>query len=530
MVKPWTCVTPAILCLAFAHACMADPSPDTLAPNEVSAVPIPAGQIEAAIGKLDALAQDLMDKTGIPGMSVAVVRDGETAYAKGFGVRKAGEEAAVDADTVFQLASLSKSVGATVVAHQVGIKAAGWDQPVARYMPWFALSDPWVTHNLTVADLYSHRSGLPDHAGDDLEDLGYGQRQILERLRFLPLDPFRSTYAYTNFGVTAAAEAVALAAGTDWATLSEQAMYGPLQMTSTSSRFQDFERRPNRAYGHVKTGGVYRAKYQRQPDAQSPAGGVSASANDMAKWLAMLLGGGTVQGREIVARAALLDAITPQMISAPAASPIARVGTYGYGFNVGVQPSGRTEISHSGAFALGASTAFAVIPSAGIGIVVLSNAAPIGVPETLIAQFTDLVQFGAITRDWRAAYGQVFAHFADPSGKLAGKTPPAHPAAAQAPDVYSGRYGNDYFGDAGVLAEESGLVLTLGLSQKRYPLRHWDGNRFVIDMQGENANEGSISAVDFVVGEGGAACSLRVELLDENGLGTFVRAAGRTGN
>ena len=80
-------------------------------------------------------------------------------------------------------------------------------------LPWFALSDPAVTPMVTVGDMYSHRSGLPDHAGDMLEDLGYDRRHVLEQLRQLPLDPFRISYAYTNFGLTAGAEAVAVRAG-----------------------------------------------------------------------------------------------------------------------------------------------------------------------------------------------------------------------------------------------------------------------------------------------------------------------------
>jgi CubicO group peptidase (beta-lactamase class C family) len=149
---------------------------------------------------------------------------------------------------------MSKSLGASVFAHQVGTGRIAWETPVVNHLPWLSLSDPWITTHLTIGDLYAHRSGLPEHAGDDLEDLGYDRRQVLERLRFLPLDPFRSTYAYTNFGITAAAEAVAVAAGTDWAALSEQVLYGPLGMRSTSSRFSDYIGRPNRAFPHVKTG------------------------------------------------------------------------------------------------------------------------------------------------------------------------------------------------------------------------------------------------------------------------------------
>jgi CubicO group peptidase (beta-lactamase class C family) len=143
------------------------------APNEVSGVDIREGRINDAIGKLDGLVADLMRSSGIPGMAVAVVHGGKAMYAKGFGVRDVRSGDKVDADRVFQLASLSKPVGATVVAHEVTDKAVDWSTPVSTTLPWFALSDPYVTHNVTIADLYSHRSGLPDHAGDPLEDLGY---------------------------------------------------------------------------------------------------------------------------------------------------------------------------------------------------------------------------------------------------------------------------------------------------------------------------------------------------------------------
>mgnify|MGYP001810257128 CR=1 FL=1 len=222
-------------------------------PPEVAGVPIPDGQIDRALEQLDTLAAAIMKTSGIPGMAVAVVRDGRAVYAKGFGIRKAGAPEAVNADTVFQIASLSKPVTATIVARQVQAGIVGWDTPVAKHLPWFKLKDPWVTTHMTIGDLLSHRSGLPDHAGDTLEDLGFDRRQVLERLRLLPLAPFRISYAYTNFGFTAGAEATAVASGKDWATLSEDALFKPLGMTSTSARFADFEKRSNRAFGHVKT-------------------------------------------------------------------------------------------------------------------------------------------------------------------------------------------------------------------------------------------------------------------------------------
>src|ERR1700758_5562648 len=397
-------------------------------PNEVSGVQIPGGRIDDAVARIDGLVGDLMKSTGIPGMAVAVVHGGKTVYTKGFGVRDAtrggGQDNKVDADTVFQLASVSKSVGATVVAHEVSDNIIAWDTPVASKLPWFGLDDSYVTGHLTIADLYSHRSGLPDHAGDKLEDLGYDRRQVPERLKRLPLAPFRISYAYTNFGVTAAAEAVASAAGKPWEDLSDEVLYHPLGMASTSSQFADFTARPNHAVNHVKVGDKWEPRFQRDPDPQSAAGGVSSSVNDMARWLIMLLGNGTYNGQRLASPEALLPATTAQAVSAPATTPKARSGFYGYGFNVSVTSSGRTEYSHSGAFSLGAATNFVVMPSEDVGIIALTNAAPIGVPETLTAEFVDLVQYGKIREDWATLYRQAMGSMNNPEGSLVGKQPP----------------------------------------------------------------------------------------------------------
>ncbi len=183
-------------------------------------------------------------------------------------------------------------------------------------LPWFALSDPAATRMVTVGDLYSHRSGLPDHAGgDQLEDLGYDRRYILERLRQLPLAPFRISYAYTNFGLTAAAEAVAVAAGKSWEDLSAEVLYRPLGMASTSSRFADYEARADKAVGHIRIDGTYKPLYQRNADPEAPAGGgVSSSVNDLTHWLTMMLAnGGAYNGQQIVdPPAALLPAVSPR--------------------------------------------------------------------------------------------------------------------------------------------------------------------------------------------------------------------------
>ena len=498
------------------------PSLADTSPPQTAGVPIPDGQIDKAVASLDAIASDVMKRSGIPGMAVAVVRDGKTVYAKGFGVRKIGWSQSIDADTVFQIASLSKSIAASVVAHEVGTGTVNWDTPVVAHLPWFKLMDPWVTQHVTIADMFSHRSGLPSHAGDDLEDLGYDRRTVLERLRLLPLHSFRDIYAYTNFGLTAAAEAVAAASGKDWESLSEDVLYRPLGMSATSSRFADFEKQSNRAFGHVKVGEAFQPKYQRLPDAQSPAGGVNSSANDLARWMALVLQNGKFEGRQIIPADALLPAVTGEVISTHSSAIDARPSFYGYGFGVGITPAGRTMISHSGAFALGAGTHYAMIPSAGVGIVVLTNAGPSGAAEALGACFTDLVQFGMVTRDWFAAYTAMMAGLTAPTGDLVGKSPPATPVPPAKLSSYGGTYANPYFGNAEIVEVSGHLELKIGLSGAPYTLTHWDGDVFSVSPSSENQTDGSLSSVTFkrASKEPGR---LTLEYLDGNGLGSFLR-------
>ena len=513
----------ATLVPAQAVPVRAEASGGLVPPPQYSAVPAPREQIEKAIEKLDDVARDVLGASKIPGLAVAVVWEGKTVYMKGHGVRRAGEPAPVDADTVFLLASLSKSIGATVVARQVAAGKISWATPVAGPLPWFTLGDLWISKHVTIGDLYGHRSGLPDHAGDDLEDLGYDRRTILERLRHLPLAPFRANYAYTNFGLTAAAEAVAMAAGVDWETLSETTLYRPIEMLSTSSRHADFLKRTNRAIPHIPGATGFEPVELRQPDAQSPAGGVSSNVRDMANWLALILANGRHNGSDFIAKDALLPAISPQVISSHPYAADARASTYGFGFGVNVQSSGRVAISHSGAFSLGAGTTFTILPSLDIGIVVLTNASPIGAAEAIASTFADLVQLGEPSRDWFTAYNTAMAPLMRPVGSLAGKLPPENRKPPRALTAYVGQYENSYFGKARVELRGGRLVLVLGPRDHAEPLEPWDGDDFVYRPFNENAPKGSVSRVSFKTFRDGGMGSVTIELLNENGLGEFSR-------
>ncbi|HEV8002284.1 MAG TPA: serine hydrolase domain-containing protein [Planctomycetaceae bacterium] len=154
-------------------------------------------RIQSALHKVEDLANETL-RTGIPGIAIAVVHHDQVVYIRGFGVREAGHPERIDADTVFQLASVSKPITSTVLAALVGEGRIGWDDRVIDHDHSFRMFDPFVTRELRLRDLLCHRSGLPDHWGDLIEDLGYGRDEVLRRARFQPpASSFRAQYAYT---------------------------------------------------------------------------------------------------------------------------------------------------------------------------------------------------------------------------------------------------------------------------------------------------------------------------------------------
>ncbi|TSA85530.1 serine hydrolase [Deinococcus detaillensis] len=487
------------------------------------AAEITPARLSAALAQLDTLTPSVLQKSGVPGVAIVVVYNDQVVYMKGFGVREAGRPDAVDPDTVFQLASMSKPIASTIVSSLVSDGTVGWNDPAASHMPQLQMFDPWVTRQVTIADLFSHRSGLPGGAGDDLESVGFGRTEILRRLRFLePASSLRSAYAYSNFGLTAGAQAAAQAAGKAWEDLAAQRLYQPLGMRNTSSRYADYAAASNRAVLHVWEQGRWAPTFKRQPDAQSPAGGVSSTARDLAQWMRLELGNGMVDGRRLIAADALAQTHQPMIARGP--NPVTGdTSFYGLGWNVDIDARGRVHWTHAGAFSQGAQTVVNLLPAEHLGITVLTNAFPSGVPDGLVNSFYDVALNGSLTQDWVAlwtkAYDGLTASFA--SVGAAYVTGPTAPLPALPLGAYAGTYTNDYFGLLEITQENDHLILQLGPQHKSFHLTHFDQNIFTYLPEPEPP--AALGGVTFTVGPDRLAQSVVLENYNGDGQGTFTR-------
>jgi hypothetical protein len=234
------------------------------------------------------------------------------------------------------------------------------------------------------------------------------------------------------------------------------------------------------------------------------------------------LANGKFEGKTLVNEKALIEARRPHMLTGY--NPFTGVPTfYGLGWNVGYDDNGRLSLNHSGGFALGAATYVHLLPGEQLGIVVLTNAYPIGFAEALGTTFIDLALNGRSTQDWFAIYKKVFSNPA-----VLGLTPgfdyakaPASPAAALKPEAYTGAYHNDFFGEVSVSEQHDALALIIGPRNKSFPLQHYDRDTFTYQTEGENAV--GLSGVTFTIGPDGKATEMTVENLNIRGEGTFKR-------
>jgi CubicO group peptidase (beta-lactamase class C family) len=490
------------------------------------AEPVSREKVLAALPRLEAMAQQAVSDRAVPGLAIAIVHQDEVVYAKGFGLREVGKPDAVDADTVFQLASMSKPISATVVAALVSAGIVDWDSRIADIDPEFRLHGAYPSAEVTIRDLFAHRSGLPGTAGNDLEAIGFDRGEVMHRLRLVPpSSSFRAGYAYSNAGLTAGALAAARPTGKSWEDVSNEWLFRPLGMSMTSSRYADFVSRSNRAALHVDFGSGWTAAIKRDADVQAPAGGTSSTVRDLAQWMRLELANGKFGGETRIDAGAL--AATHEPLMARGNNPVtAAASFYGLGWTVDFGRHGLAW-GHAGAFSVGGRSLVQLYPEAQLGIVVLANAFPTGAPEGLADSYFDLVFDGAISKDWTTAWDAAYRGLFGPAIEAAKATyakPPADATPALPPAAYAGRYRNAYVGEASVVSENGAIELRLGPDgSHRYPMKHFDRDLFLVFPDPEMPD--TPSTVRFTVGPDAVADAVTISFLDDNGLGRLTRSA-----
>ncbi|MBL8266017.1 serine hydrolase domain-containing protein, partial [Steroidobacter sp.] len=240
---------------------------------------------------IDEQVERVMAELQIPGAALGVIVDGKVILARGYGRREVGSASRVTADTVFSIASMSKSFTSAVLATLVEEGKLDWDRPVRQYLPQFEMYDPAVTQQLTARDLLTHRTGMPRH--DFLRFSTHLQpAELVARLRYLPPNrPFRDGYQYSNIMYAVAGYVAGEVAGTNWNELVRVRLFEPLAMHNSTTSVTESLRRADHAIPHLREQGKVRTIpfYDHMKFGVAPGGAIGSSANDMLKYLQLYL-------------------------------------------------------------------------------------------------------------------------------------------------------------------------------------------------------------------------------------------------
>jgi CubicO group peptidase (beta-lactamase class C family) len=433
--------------------------------------PVPA----AEPADLDRFVERVREEYATPGVALAVVKDDKVLVQRGYGVRRYGGSEAVDEDTLFQIASCTKSFTAAALATQVDDGKLSWDDPVIDHLPEFTLHDLYATRMVTPRDLLAHRSGLPAFTGDLLERFGYSREEILHRMRYLrPGGGLRERANYSNPGYLAAGMLAARVGRTSWDDLVQQRLFRPLGMTHSGTSSRDRTGCDNVAEAHFPAaGGQARVIPWENHDTMGPAGGITSTAADMARWVRMLLNDGKLDGKQVLSPGAVREMFKPAMVSAPTFAEMAPVDEHcGFSFTMGwdrYDYQGCEVIEKAGARA-GMRAVVTLVPEKKFGVVVLANMNLTVAPEAIRAYLLE----AHVARARGDVQGKIreaarsLHEILTPAPVTVGKgAPPSLPL-----EKYTGTYENRLYGKLGVKLAEGQLRWEAGPAHYGGPLPH----------------------------------------------------------
>jgi CubicO group peptidase (beta-lactamase class C family) len=448
----------------------------------------PAHADEGPFKGLDDYIDQAIKEWEVPGLALAVVKDDRVVLSKGYGVRKLGETNPVDADTVFAIGSISKSFTAAALGLLVDEGKIKWNDPVSKHMPSFQLHDPYVSKEMTIRDLLSHRSGLNRH-----ELLWYGsslsRAQILERLRLIKPDwSFRSQFGYQNMMYLAAGELIPAVTRKSWDEFIEERFFKPLGMIESNTSITLLRRSRNVATPHHKVEDKVERIRWRNIDNIGGAGSINSNVLDMAQWVRLHLNDGKWDKKQLLSSAVVNEMRTPQTVirlEGPTAklNPHSHLAAYGLGWMI--QDYRDRKLVHHGGGIDGMTAQLAFIPEEKLGLVILSNRSGSLLPTALTYRIFDAF-LKAPQRDWSAEYLKLIKG-AEELAKKARKKQEAERVKDTKPslslDKYAGTYKSDIYGEIKVTLEKSKEKGTEKLKGQFGPsfvaeLEHWNYDTF----------------------------------------------------
>lgn len=445
-------------------------------------VALPAAANDDPLAGLDAAIESAREQWHAPGLAVAIVKDDQVVYQRGFGTKHLGRNDPVDPHTAFTLASTTKAFTAMALGLLVDDGKLRWDDPVIQHLPEFRVADPYVTRAVTIRDLLVHRTGIEEM--DILWVRGFDTRTSLEHMQHAKqASSLRSTWAYNNSMYVGAAEVVARVSGMSFQEFVGRRILTPLGMSDSLFTGPELSKRPNVTGAHLIENGVARATQPYVSPHPLGAAGIQSSAADMAKWLRMLLGNGTFEGKSIVKSQTITEMLRPQMLLASIGYPAARQAKphfYAYGLGWFLQDyKGRLLAMHTGSL-YGANALAAIVPEERLGLVILINAGPVEFRHAFMYDVVDRF-LGSRDKNWNAdllkLYGGLQAE-EDTRRAEALRTRPAKTRPSLPIADYAGTYFDPLVGETQIVLGRNG-TLTLAMQPgATFTLTHWSYDSF----------------------------------------------------
>jgi CubicO group peptidase (beta-lactamase class C family) len=472
--------------------------------------------LDEKLKEIDEYAEKVMTTWKGPGMAIAIVKDDKVLLQKGYGVRELGKPDKVDENTLFAIASNSKAFTAAGLAILVDEKKINWNDKVSKYLPEFQMYDPWVTNELMIRDLVSHRVGLDTFSGDLLwYETTYPEDEVLRRLRYLkPVSSFRTRFGYQNLMFTAAGRIIEKVSGMTWGDFIKERILDPCGMTRTTTTIRNLP--DNAAMPHNESGGALRVLHRGNVDGAAPAAGLNSSVADLSKWIRLQLGRGKFEGKQIFSETQSWQMWQPNIMipiseDASKSNPTRHFNAYGMGWFL-YDYYGRKIINHSGGLD-GMLSYTVLIPEENVGFVILTNNES---PSfTIMMNKIRDVFVGAPIHDWNAdAISQIASNKAsaaeDDTKVDAARVPNTKPTLALA--GYAGTYSSQMYGDVTVAEEGGHLVLRLVPAPNFVAdLEHWHYDTFQIHWRPSVAYNFPRGFVTFTIDKNAKTDQLRID-------------------